>query len=287
VTRGVAFYCGDVSEPVVEPEIAAHYESEVDEGRRLREGLGELELLRTQDVIRRHLAPHELRILDVGGATGVHAAWLAEDGHRVHVIDPIPAQIARARELPAARAGAITCEVGDARHLEHDDESFDAVLMLGPLYHLVERRDRLQALAEGRRVVRSGGLVFVAAISRFASLFNGLARGFIFEPEFAAIVEQDLRDGQHRNRSHRPGWFTTAFFHHPDELRAEIADAELHVREVVGLEGLAIYLKDLEDRWSEPKAREMILHVARVIETESSLSGLGPHLLGVAERLKQ
>jgi len=280
----MASYRGDVSEPVVEPEIAAHYESEVDEDRRLREGLGELELLRTQEIIRRHLGSRELRILDVGGATGIHAAWLAQDGHRVHVVDPIPAQIARVRELPAARAGRITCALGEARSLEHDDESFDAVLMLGPLYHLIERRDRLQALAEGRRVVRVGGLVFVAAISRFASLFGRLAQGDLFDPEFAAIVEQDLRDGQHRNPSHGPRWFTTAFFHHPEELRAELTDAGLTIREIVGLEGLAIFLNHLEERWKDPATRGAILKPARVIETEPSLSGLSPHLLAVAER---
>ena len=86
-------------------------------------------------------------------------------------------------------AGRVTAEVGDARDLPLADASFDAALVLGPLYHLTDRADRLRALAEVRRVVRPGGLIFVAAISRFASLFDGLARGFLFEPGFRDIVD--------------------------------------------------------------------------------------------------
>ncbi len=110
------------------------------------------------------------------------------------------------------------------------------------MYHLTARHDRVGALAEARRVVRPGGLVFVAAISRFASLFDGLERGYLFEPDFAAIVERDLREGQHRNPTNRPGWFTTAYFHHPEGLRAEAEDVALDVIENVGVEGMAGWL---------------------------------------------
>ena len=171
-------------------EIVEHYEQEIDEGRRITRGLGQLELLRT-------------------------------------------------RNLPAAQA------------------SFDAVLLLGPLYHLTERADRVRALSEAARVVGPGGVVFAAAISRFASLFDGLAREFLFDPEFRAIVERDLREGQHRNPRHRPHWFTTAFFHHPEELRAEVAEAGLEVVELVGVEGLAGSLPQLGQRWESDRDREL------------------------------
>ena len=64
-------------------EIVEHYDREIDEGRRITQGLGQLELLRTREIVRRHLPPAPRRILDVGGGTGVHAAWLASDGHDV------------------------------------------------------------------------------------------------------------------------------------------------------------------------------------------------------------
>lgn len=265
-------------------EVVRHYRDEFDEGERITRGLGQLELLRTREIVRRHLPHGRLRILDVGGATGVHAAWLAEDGHRVHVVDPVAAQVARVLESPGARAGRITAEVGDARRLASEEASFDAVLVLGPLYHLTERDDRLTALVEARRVVRPGGPVFAAAISRFASLFDGLARGFLFEPGFEDIVRRDLRDGQHRNPTGHPHWFTTAYFHHPDELEDELRASGLHVREVLGIEGLAGWLGQLDGRWPDPAAREAILRSARAVEAEACLRGLSGHLLGVAAR---
>jgi len=164
-------------------EIVEHYEREVDEGRRITQGMGRLELLRTREIVRRHLAPGPLRILDVGGGTGVHADWLAGDGHRVHVIDPVPRHVEQVRGRDAGDR-RVTAALGDARDLPAAADGFDAVLLLGPLYHLTERADRVRALQEAARVAGPGGVVFAAAISRFASLFDGLARSFLFDPDF-------------------------------------------------------------------------------------------------------
>src|SRR5204862_5703302 len=103
------------------------------------------------------------------------------------LVDPCPLHVAEARAT--LRSG--TARVGDARGLDEPDASFDAVLLLGPLYHLPERDDRLAALREARRVVRPGGQVFAAAISRCASAFDGMARGHLADPEFVRIVEGD------------------------------------------------------------------------------------------------
>ena len=206
------------------PEIRRHYESEIVEADRLSRGAGRLELVRTQEIIRRHLPGPPLEILDVGGGAGVHAAWLADDGHSVHVIDPMPSHVEQANRLAGPRR-RITAEVGDARRLAVTDGTVDAVLLLGPLYHLTERDDRVLALSEAGRVVRPGGFVFVAAISRFASLLDGLSREFLTDPGFRSIVEGDLRDGQHRNPDRVPHWFTTAYFHHPAELPDEASEA--------------------------------------------------------------
>jgi ubiquinone/menaquinone biosynthesis C-methylase UbiE len=267
----------------VPPEIIAHYTHDADEARRITEGFGELELVRTREIISRHLPDESQRVLDVGGAAGVHARWLAQGGHTVHVIDPVERHVRDARRL-AEESLPVTAEVGDARALDIASESVDAVLLLGPLYHLTERADRIAALREAARVVHASGLVFVAAISRFASLFDGLGREFLFDPAFRSIVERDLRDGQHRNPEHRDHWFTTAFFHHPDDLAAEVSESGLELVELLGLEGLAAYLPHLAQRWDDPDARSAILYSARATEREPALLGLSAHLLCVARR---
>jgi SAM-dependent methyltransferase len=271
---------GDIRPP---EEVIAHYRDHRPEGDRLSGPQGRIELARTQEILIRYLPTAPLRILDVGGATGTYSAWLASQGHEVHLIDPVEDHVDDARD----RAGSpplFTAAVGDARTLDQPDSWYDVVLVFGPLYHLVERADRIQALKEAARVLKPGGVRFGAAISRFASLMDGLARGFIFDPAFRRIVEQDLEEGQHRNPTDRPEWFTTAFFHHPFELAQEAQAAGLHVREVLGLEGLAGWVSDLTDRWSDHQAREAILYSARAIEREPCLLGLSAHLLLAADR---
>jgi SAM-dependent methyltransferase len=265
----------------VDDTIVRHYQAHEEEAR-ISEGFGQLELLRAQEVLRRHLPHPPARVLDVGGATGVHARWLAADGYQVHLIDLTPRHVAKA-STDLGELG-VTAELGDARALPVADGTCDVVLMFGPLYHLTERQDRLSALREAARTVRPGGVVAVAAVSRFASLFDGLARQYLFDPEFRSIAAQGLKDGQHRNPGERPGWWTTAYFHHPDELRDEVIEAGLDARELVGLEGLALWLPQLADRWADSGDREAILWSARAIESEPSLAGLSAHLLLVAGR---
>jgi len=257
-------------------EIRPYYERGLERGR-LSAGAGLIERARTEEILLRWLPGPPLRILDVGGGPGTYVPWLTGLGHEVHLVDPVPLHVEQ-----AVAAGAASARVGDARSLDDEDGRYDAVLLLGPLYHITDRAGRVAALGEARRVVRAGGFVCAAAISRFASLLDGLASGALDDPAFASIVERDLRDGQHRNPTARPEWFTTAFFHHPHELEAEIASAGLRVQELLGLEGSAWLLGDVEARWADPERRERLLAAARAVEREPALLGLSAHLLAVA-----
>ena len=219
------------------------------------------------------------RVLDVGGGPGVHAVWLAEQGHGVHVVDPVPLHVEQATAAGRDLGGSLTAEAGDARRLPVEDGSFDAVLLLGPLYHLTERADRVRALMEGRRVARPGAPIVAAGISRYASLLDGLVQGYLGDPAFLEVVERDLATGQHRNPTDRPGWFTTAYFHRPEELADEARDAGLIVDAVLGVEGPGWLMPDA---WDDPERREQILGAARTVEREPSMLGLSAHLVVVA-----
>src|SRR5260221_6060897 len=186
---------------------------------------------------------------------------------------------ARQPEHPLASA-----EVGDARRLPRADASVDAVLLLGPLYHLTQRADRVAALREAGRVARSGGVVLAAAISRFASTLDGLFTGVIDDPAFAAIAERDLADGQHRNATGNPHYFTTAYFHHPLELKGEMEEAGLRHEATLGIEGPGWMLPDLETALDQPERRERLLGVVRALEAEPAIIGASAHLLACARR---
>jgi SAM-dependent methyltransferase len=168
--------------------------------------------------------------------------------------------------------------------LDVPDETADVVLLLGPLYHLTDPDDRAQALREAARVLKPGGRLFAAAISRWASALDGLARDLLQDPRFRLIVEQDLRDGQHRNPTERLDYFTTAYFHHPEELAAEVRAAGLALDGVYGIEGPGWILPDVAERMGNADRRATLLAVARMLETEPAVLGCSAHLLAVAQR---
>ena len=263
-------------------EMAAHYESGVEESRLAT--WGRLELLRTMEILRRYL-PKDAVIVDVGGGPGAYALPLAAEGYKVHLLDPIPLHIEQAQAASLGQdAELASAQIGDARHLPWADETIDVVLLLGPLYHLTAIEDRLKSLEEARRVLRPGGLLVAAAISRFASTYDGLGRGFLMEPEFRAIVEQDVRDGQHRNPSRHPDWFTTSYFHHPDELADEVRRGGFDNPKVLAVEGPAGWLGNLDWWLDQEERRETLLAAIRQVEDEPALLGASPHLLAIAHK---
>ncbi len=275
---------GDAHSPKPEA-IAAHYASGY-EAARLDQGAGQLDRERSRELLGRFLPPAPATVLDVGGGPGGHACWLAARGYRVHLIDVTPLHVELARQASARQPDAplASAEVGDARALPWGPAAADAVVLFGPLYHLTDRADRLQALREAHRVLRPGGALLAAAISRFASALDGLCRGFLKDPQFAEIVRRDLTDGQHRNPTGRPEYFMDTFFHHPDELRAELAEAGFAAATVYGVEGPGWLLPDFDAWWDNGEHRGRLLHLARALEAEPCLSGVSAHLVAAAMR---
>jgi SAM-dependent methyltransferase len=271
--------------PPLPPEILAHYAAG-QEAARLSLGHGPLEAERTREVLRRHLPPAPSTILDIGGGPGTYACWLAARGYAVHLIDATPLHVEQAAHISALQPDHPLASVGlgDARRIEAPGASVDAVLLMGPLYHLTERGDRVAALREAWRVLRPGGLVFAVGISRFASLVTALVERLLGDPLAAAIVAEDLRTGQHRNPTSRLEWFTTAYFHRPEELPAEVGEAGFVVVECVGLEGPGWALADVAQRWADAAGREQLLAAARAVEGEPSLLGMSAHLMVVGRR---
>ena len=164
--------------------------------------VGRLELARMQELIRRFLPPPPGVVLDGGGAPGRYSCWLAEQGYEVHLVDPVEKHVKQARQASRSQPEhpLASATQGDARSLDHGDGSADAVLLMGPLYHLTDRIDRLSALREAHRVLKPGGLLIAKAISRFASLLSGLIDSHIDDPNFIPIVRRDLEEGQHRGQ---------------------------------------------------------------------------------------
>lgn len=262
-----------------EAAVRAYYERG-EERDRLSNGRGQLEFIRTTEILTRGLPPPPAVIADIGGGPGRYALWLASLDYQVELRDLMPLHVSQL-QADAARVPGIRAAIGDARELDLPDASADAVLLLGPLYHLAKRTERTAAIREAARILRPGGRLFAAAISRWAARIDGIIASRVYLKYPAAL---DLIDEAERTGVFPPlhaGAFTS-YSHRPGDLRAELAEAGFEVTDLVSVEGPAVILPDLDARMADPVDRAAILDGARTLENVPELTGFGPHLLATA-----
>ncbi|GJJ16378.1 class I SAM-dependent methyltransferase [Mycolicibacterium mageritense] len=263
-----------MDQPDLDARIQDYYRNQFAESDRLgnRSAQGRLEFERVQELIGARIGPRS-RILDVGGGTGVHAAALAERGHDVVLIDPVPDHVDTAR-----RHGTFVAEHGDARDLRFPDSAFDAVLLFGPLYHIAARQSRIRCLREAKRVSRSGGWVFAAVIPRFAShAVNTLGRGDLLDQPYPAELIALLERGDPPATIRFPG----GHFHTGEELLQELAaaglpDAEAHAIE--GANGFALEELPVVDEAIHQAALSLVRRTGHL----PGIRDMSNHLMGIA-----
>ncbi|HEX6198585.1 MAG TPA: class I SAM-dependent methyltransferase [Jiangellaceae bacterium] len=267
----------------IDRRILSYYGSEFDESDRLvgRSGQGVLEFERTQQLVCERVAAGS-RIIDIGGGSGVHAAALAERGDEVMLVDPVPQHVDAAASL-----GTFTARTGDARRLDDSDQSYDAALLLGPLYHLLDEADRIRALREAVRVVRPGGWVFAAGISRLvtAAWVTVMEPAIRFATDGTTTVRSPLPDTwRHLLEDGRGGLTDSGFpgghFHLAEELADEASEVGLQQVEVHGLEGPAGHALDVS-RSLDPTLLDAARVLADQFGTQPGLRDLSPHLLAI------
>lgn len=257
----------------IDARIQTYYGEVFDEHVRLttRSAQGPLEFQRTQEIIRSHVPGG--RVLDIGGGAGIHSRALMDAGYEMEMIDPV------VRHVEQAQEAGVRASVGDARELEYADQSFDAAILLGPLYHLASREDRLRALREAARVVRAGGVVLAAGLSRYVAFGAASLGRPVPTPipgEWAALIADGTPGSQLR--------FPAGHFHTAEELEDEVADAGMDVLEVVGVEGPAgLLLESVAD--VHPDVREAALTVARAASAVPGIRDQSAHLIAVARVL--
>jgi ubiquinone/menaquinone biosynthesis C-methylase UbiE len=244
-----------------------------------------LEYIRCKEILSRHLSRDAMTILDVGGATGAFSFWLAGLGHRVTLIDLTSKHIELAlqheRENGIKLASAV---VGDARRLPCQNDTFDLVLLMGPLYHLHAREDRLQCLREAYRVLKPGGRVICEAISRFASMIDGFFRDLVLDPDFIDIMNRDIATGVHQDTSGSRKYFTDAYLHLPQELPDEIVQSGFLFEDFLTVTSFGHIIPDVEDRMKDEKYLELLLSTMRKVEREPSLMGVSSHFMAIGKK---
>ena len=267
-------------------EILSFYRQTQESKRLTNDVRGQIEFARTQEIITRYLPDPPAVIFDIGGGSGPYACWLAKAGYEVHLVDPVDLLVEQAKEAsnqqPEHPIASIS--LGDARTLRFSSASADAVLLLGPLYHLIDKDERLLALKEAHRVLRNGGVMVAAGISRFASLLDFFCKDRLGNSVLRDIVQQDLEAGYHRNPTENLEFFTDAYLHHPEELSSEVVEAGFHHQATLAVQGPTWLFKSVESYWMDPDQRAVVLDFIRKVEAEPSILGVSSHILAIGTK---
>lgn len=251
------------------PLVQAAYARGRETGR-LDQQRNRVEAERTKNLIAERLPEPGSFVLDVGGGPGYYAAWLRDRGYRVVLAD-----IVETHARQADHSG-IPALVADATALPLPPGHADAVVLLGPLYHLVNPNGRARALAESYRVLRPGGILFAAGLSRWAKAATRGADGEPHTPDDARHLAAIMIRGYD---AHGGDWHACTYHHTPAELAAEIEHAGFTCPEILGIEGplgaaLARHDPDLTDTALQLAA-----------EAQREAPALSIHLLAIAAKL--
>ena len=230
------------------------------------------------------VVPAGAHVLDAGSGPGRYAVALAQAGHRVSLLDLSPHCLELAQEW--SRAAAVSDRLveaveGDVRDLRRwPDAHFDAVLLLGPLYHLLAPRERARAVREARRVLKPGGPIIASAIARFTPA--RLALKYWPDQVFTPELRQALPHGA---APAVPGaaW-TDAAYLTPGQLRRLFERNGFRTITLAATEGFAAFMEDAVNRLSEA---EWPAWLALVVETctDPTLLGAAAHTLYVGRKV--
>jgi ubiquinone/menaquinone biosynthesis C-methylase UbiE len=262
--------------------VGKYYDRSTEQGR-FDSSHGRLEFLRSKIILERELPPPPARIIDIGGATGAYSFWLADRGYDVSLVDLSErhVEIASEKNREAVRKLSLV-ERADALGLPFPDGGFDAALIMGPLYHLLDRDARIRALREARRVIKPDGFLAAAFISRYASLIDGYRYRLFSDPAYVELVRADLASGEHLPPEDRDDYFTEAYFHDPASISGELEEAGFRRIELRAVEGFAWMLPELGTILDSDAERKLLLHWLDRTDTAPSLLGASAHFLACA-----
>lgn len=268
-------------------EVLKFYESGVEKGR-LERGLGIIEFYRTKEILKKYITSSNNIIYDVGGGIGVYSSWLSEMDNKVHLLELAPSAVKYALENQKI-TNPFIAEVCDARTINRSAESADIVLLMGPLYHLQNPKDRMKVLNECYRVLKKDGLLFSVGISKFSTTTwalstYGSTNELLGENEFMNMIRKELTTGNHIRPKEYPYLITQAYFHDPLELQCEVESAGFETINKHAIEGTIWFTPNLNEKWENIEIRNTLLSILELTENEESIMGMSPHFMIVSKK---
>jgi ubiquinone/menaquinone biosynthesis C-methylase UbiE len=267
---------------LIASEIDDFYSTSSEEGR-LQLGLGPLEFERNKELISRYL-PKKGVVIDVGGGPGIYCEWLAGMGHEVYLVDPVEKHIKQANKRSKQAKKPFKSILGEAQKLELPDNFANVVILHGPLYHLQLKEERLNAIAEAKRILKPNGVVLGFSINHSASSIAALLNGFIHAPEILRMCKEELASGIHNPPKNMPGILPQAYFHRPQQLREEFEEAGLTYIDTYAVEGMVWLDKNYFETRGDEKKKAALMELLKLTENDQALLALSPHMMIAAKK---
>ena len=242
-----------------------------DEDTRLNKSqAARVEFLTTVRYIEKYLTP-DAKILDVGAGAGEYSFYFARKGYKVSSLELADANIAAFR-AKMTKDDTIDLVQGNALDLSrYESDSFDIVLLFGPLYHLHEEADKLQCIEEAKRVCKPDGKIFFAFISNDMVILT-----------MQQCQEDYLMNGDYNKETFRLDDFPFVF-HTPDHCRELLGKAGIQICHEVASDGASELLQDLVNGLDEASYQQYLRYHFYICEKPEFL-GMSNHLLFVGQK---
>lgn len=249
------------------------------EETRLEKGMGVFEFERIKDLIEKYISNTSITIIDVGGGTGKYSEWLANKGHQVHLVEPVEKHLHIARNRAKKLKNKFLVHLGESRKLDFPNNFADLIILHGPLYHLQRKEDRELCIVEAKRVLKNGGIILGFAINYTASTLVGLLNGLIHKKSFFEMCKNELTTGIHNPPDDFPWLLAEAFYHKPEQLKAEFNIQDLIYLNTYAVEGMAWLDKDFFANILNDRKRKTLIQLLKITENDSYILSFSPHMM--------
>jgi ubiquinone/menaquinone biosynthesis C-methylase UbiE len=266
------------SNKLISRNIEAFY-NQASEETRLNKGMGVFEFERIKTLIEKYIPSQPSKIIDVGGGTGKYSEWLAQNGHQVHLIEPVRKHLKLAKGRSNKLKNKFSVHSGESRNLDFSSNYADLVILHGPLYHLQNKVDRSTSIREAKRVVKPDGIILGFAINYTASTLVGLLHGLIHKKPFFEMCKEELTTGVHNPPDDFPWLLAEAYYHRPEQLKSEFLEQELIYLNTYAIEGMAWLDKDYFASMLNYTRKKTLLELIKVTENDSYLLPFSPHMM--------
>lgn len=256
------------------------YYNKFNEEKRLDSRHGQVEFITSMKYIHEVLEAigqrkpkEEIRILDVGAATGRYSVPLAEEGYDVTAVEPVKHNLARLK----AKGSSVKAYQGNALKLKRfEEDSFDVVLLFGPLYHLHDWEEKKKALSEAKRVVKPDGFIFVAYImNEYSVITYAFKEKHIIEGMRKGMLDASFHCTKKANELYS--------FVRTEDIESLNLEVGLERIQVIAADGAANYIRSYLNALDEEEFRYFIEYHLATCE-RADLLGASGHLVDILRK---